>query len=68
MSKIIKEFHPKYNIISNRSYPRSGAFEIEINGKIVFSNQEEIEALFSCSVEKALINSSDKILISNPPR
>ena len=32
--------------------------------KIVFSNQEEIEALFSCSVEKALINSSDKILIN----
>ena len=32
--------------------------------KIVFSNQEEIETLFSCSVEKALINSSDKILIN----
>ncbi len=32
--------------------------------KIVFSNQEEIETLFSCSVEKALLNSSDKILIN----
>ena len=32
--------------------------------KIVFSNQEEIETLFSCTVEKALINSSDKILIN----
>tara|TARA_B100002052_G_C15469270_1_gene413521 strand:+ start:306 stop:479 length:174 start_codon:yes stop_codon:yes gene_type:complete len=40
VSKIIKEFHPKYNVISNRFYPRSGAFEIEINGKIVFSKFE----------------------------
>ena len=40
MSKIIKELHQKYNVISNRSYPRSGAFEIEINGKIVFSKFE----------------------------
>ena len=32
--------------------------------KIVFSNQDEIETLFSCSVEKALINSSNKILIN----
>ena len=40
MSKIIKELNPKYNVISNRSYPRSGAFEIEINGKIVFSKFE----------------------------
>ena len=40
VSKIIKEFYPKYNISSNRSYPRSGAFEIEINGKIVFSKFE----------------------------
>ena len=40
MSKIIKEFNPKYNVISNRFYPRSGAFEIEINGKIVFSKFE----------------------------
>ena len=32
--------------------------------KIVFSNQDEIETLFSCSVEKALLNSSNKILIN----
>ena len=32
--------------------------------KIVFSNQEEIETLFSCNVEKALLNSSNKILIN----
>lgn len=32
--------------------------------KIVFSNQDEIETLFSCSVEKALINSSNKVLIN----
>ena len=32
--------------------------------KIVFSNQEEIETLFSCSVEKALINSSHKTFIN----
>ena len=32
--------------------------------KIVFSNQEEIETLYSCSVEKALLNSSDKVFIN----
>ena len=32
--------------------------------KIVFSNQDEIETLFSCSVEKALINTSNKVLIN----
>ena len=37
VSKIIKNISPNLNISSNREYPRSGAFEIEINGKIVYS-------------------------------
>ncbi len=37
VSKIIKNISPNLNISSNRKYPRSGAFEIEINGKIVYS-------------------------------
>ena len=37
MSKIIKNISPNLNISSNREYPRSGAFEIEINGEIVYS-------------------------------
>ena len=37
---------------------------IEKNIKIVFSNQEEIETLFDCGVEKALMQSSDKDIIN----
>ncbi len=37
MSKIIKKISPNSNISSNREYPRSGAFEIEIDGEIIYS-------------------------------
>jgi selT/selW/selH-like putative selenoprotein len=37
VSKIIKKNSSNSKISSNRDYPRSGAFEIEIDGKIVYS-------------------------------
>ena len=37
VSKIIKNLSPKSKITSNVDYPRSGAFEIKINNKIVYS-------------------------------
>ncbi len=37
VSKIIKKISPNSNISSNREYPRSGAFEIEIDGEIIYS-------------------------------
>ena len=37
---------------------------IEKKIKIIFSNQEEIESLFDCSIENALLKASDKALIS----
>ena len=37
VSKIIKKINSNYNITGNRTYPRSGAFEIEINGEMIFS-------------------------------
>ena len=40
VSKIIKQVHPGCSVFGNKSYPRSGAFEVEINGKLVFSKFE----------------------------
>ena len=37
VSKIIKKISSNFNISSNKDYPRPGAFEIEIDGKIVYS-------------------------------
>ena len=37
VSKIIKKINTKYNISGNKGSPRSGAFEIELNGKNIFS-------------------------------
>tara|TARA_B100001173_G_C15975429_1_gene541985 strand:- start:915 stop:1082 length:168 start_codon:yes stop_codon:yes gene_type:complete len=37
VSKIIKNNSSNSKISSNRDYPRSGSFEIEIDGKIVYS-------------------------------
>ena len=37
VSKIIKKISPNSNISSNREHPRSGAFEIEIDGMTVYS-------------------------------
>ena len=37
VSKIIKRINSSYKIEGNSIYPRSGAFEIELNGKTIFS-------------------------------
>ena len=37
VSKEIKKIYPKSNISGNRAYPRSGAFEVEVDGKLVYS-------------------------------
>ena len=37
MSKIIKSINPEINIESNAKPPRSGAFEVTIDGKLVYS-------------------------------
>ena len=37
MSNDIKELFPDANIEGNRIYPRSGAFEIKLNGDIIYS-------------------------------
>ena len=51
VSKLIKERKPSAIIIGNQTPPRSGAFEITINGKLMYSkfetntfpNENEIE-------------------------
>ena len=37
MSKELKKISPKLNILGNKSTPRSGAFEVKVNGELVFS-------------------------------
>ena len=37
VSKIITKINPHAIIDGNKSAPRTGAFEVELNGKIVFS-------------------------------
>ena len=37
VSKIINEVNPDASIASNATYPRSGAFEVTIDRKLVFS-------------------------------
>tara|TARA_Y100000996_G_scaffold325181_1_gene261264 strand:+ start:256 stop:423 length:168 start_codon:yes stop_codon:yes gene_type:complete len=37
VSKEIKKIYPKSNISGNKISPRSGAFEIEVDGKLVYS-------------------------------
>ena len=40
MSKIITSIDPDAIIDGNRSTPRTGSFEVELNGEIVFSKFE----------------------------
>ena len=37
MSKVIKNIYPDCEIVGNKLAPRSGAFEIELDGKLVYS-------------------------------
>ena len=37
VSNIIKQIFPDTNIDGNKKYPRSGAFEVSINGTLVYS-------------------------------
>ena len=37
VSNIIKSFNPDAEISSNDSPPRSGAFEVSVNNKLIFS-------------------------------
>ena len=54
MSKIIKIVRPNCSITGNSSNPRSGAFEVQIDGKLIFSKfktlnfptKEEVENWF----------------------
>ena len=54
VSKIIKIVHPNCSITGNSSNPRSGAFEVEIDKKLIFSKfktsnfptKEEVENWF----------------------
>ena len=37
VSELILKLHPNPKISENKSYPRSGAFEVTVNGKLVYS-------------------------------
>ena len=41
VSKIINRIKPNATITSNSTYPRSGAFEVTIDNKIIFSKLSE---------------------------
>ena len=55
VSNIIKKINPNYIIIGNQNTPRSGAFEIKINDKLIYSkfetqafpNEEEIKNMLN---------------------
>ena len=55
VSKIIKKLKPNSSIIGNQNPPRSGAFEITINNKLIYSkfetqtfpNEEEIKIILN---------------------
>ena len=55
VSKIIKKLFPKIKITGNKDYPRSGAFEVCINEKLVYSkfktgdfpNKDQIRSWFN---------------------
>ena len=55
MSKKIKELHPNAYIIGNEANPRTGSFEITIDGKLVYS-KFETHAFPSKSEIKKLVN------------
>ena len=40
VSKIIKKYAPEFQIKGNEQYPRSGAFEITLDNKLVYSKFE----------------------------
>ena len=40
VSKDIKELFPNSEIVGNKNEPRSGSFEITLNGKLVYSRFE----------------------------
>ena len=56
VSKIINKNFPSINVIGNETSPRSGAFEITFNGKLVYSKfetnkfptEEEIISILNC--------------------
>ena len=56
VSKIIKTLNSNIMITGNQTPPRSGAFEITINNKLVYSkfetntfpNEKEIEEILNC--------------------
>ena len=55
VSNIIKKINPNYIINGNQNNPRSGAFEITINDKLIYSkfetqafpNEEEIKNMLN---------------------
>ncbi len=55
VSNIIKKINPNYIINGNQNNPRSGAFEITINNKLIYSkfetqtfpNEEEIKNMLN---------------------
>jgi selT/selW/selH-like putative selenoprotein len=54
VSKIIKTISPETNIIGNKNSPRSGAFEVKLDDKTIYSkfstntfpNEEDINSWF----------------------
>ena len=40
MSKILKKLNSNVNITGNKESPRSGAFEVTLNDKLIFSKFE----------------------------
>ena len=58
VSKIIKEISPDSNIKSNRDYPRSGAFEIELNGKVVYSKFKTSSFPSKYDIQKIIENAN----------
>tara|TARA_Y100000590_G_scaffold379076_1_gene446489 strand:- start:1401 stop:1577 length:177 start_codon:yes stop_codon:yes gene_type:complete len=43
VSKIIRNINPDCKISGNLTSPRTGAFEIEVNGKLVYSKFNTLE-------------------------
>ena len=54
VSKIITQINPDIIIDGNRSTPRTGSFEVELNGEIVFSKFQSGEFPTKSEIESWL--------------
>ena len=52
VTKLIKKYSANFNIQSNAKPPRSGAFEVTINNKLVFSKLKTKEFPTASDIQK----------------